>query len=274
VEQRGAGEPEVGGIALALSGGAARSIAHVGALKVLVEAGIRVDAVAGTSGGGLIGVLFAAGYPVLDLERDARGLEWRRLAELRPHPLGILSTRKLGEFLERRIGRLEFSELRIPCAVVATDLTDGCKRVFDRGRVTPAVEASCAIPEFYRPTDLDGHTLVDGGVLEPLPVETVRAMPAAAGRPVVGVSVLQRRHAGEVPRHVWHLVGQICEAVQVELVRRSAPTADLIVEPQVGEFPYFSLENAPGLIAAGEEAMRRQLDRLRGLLASAPPVGA
>jgi NTE family protein len=254
------------GIALALSGGAARAIAHIGVLKALETAGIPVERIAGTSGGALIGVLHAAGYPLIDLERDALGIEWRGLAELRPHPLGIHSTRRLGVFLERRIGCLSFADLRIPCAVVATDLSEARKRVFTAGPLAEAVEASCAIPEFYRPVELDGHAYVDGGVLEPLPVEAARDM--AGSRPVVAVSVLQRRPHEAGPRQVWHLVGQIFEAVQVELVRRSAPAADLFVEPELGEFSYLALENAAGLIAAGEEAMRARCDEVRALLAA------
>jgi len=254
------------GIALALSGGAARSIAHIGVLKVLVEAGIPICGLAGTSGGAMIGALFAAGYPIVDLERDAVGLEWRRLAELRPHPLGIASKRRLGEFLERRIGDLAFRDLRIPMAVVATNLTSGERQVFDRGPLIPPIEASCAVPEFYRPVELEGQVFVDGGVVDPLPVETARAL---TGRPVIGVSVLQRRPHDGLPRRAWHLVGQICEAVQYELVRRSAPAADLFVEPEIGSYPYFALENAPGLMAAGAAAMRAQLDRLQSLLQGA-----
>jgi NTE family protein len=254
------------GIALALSGGAARAIAHIGVLKVLVETGIPICGIAGTSGGAMIGALFAAGYPIVDLERDALGIEWRRLAELRPHPLGILSTRRLGEFLERRIGDLHFRELKIPAAVVATNLTSGERHIFDRGRVVPAVEASCAVPEFYRPVELDDQVFVDGGVVDPLPIETARAI---TGRPVIGVSVLQRRPHEGGPRRAWHLVGQICETVQYELVRRSVPAADLFVEPEIGAYPYFALENATGLMAAGEKAMREQLDRLRSMLRGA-----
>lgn len=265
-ENRGELAGSAPGIALALSGGAARSIAHIGVLKVLVEAAVPICGVAGTSGGAMIGALFAAGYPIVDLERDARGLEWRRLAELRPHPLGIASTRRLGEFLERRIGDLHFRDLRIPMAVVATNLTSGERQIFDHGPIIPAVEASCAVPEFYRPVELDDQVFVDGGVVDPLPVETARTL---TGRPVIGVSVLQRRPHDGLPRRAWHLVGQICEAAQYELVRRSVPAADLFVEPEIGAYPYFALENAPGLMAAGEAAMREQLERLWPMLRGA-----
>jgi len=97
-------------------------------------------------------------------------------------------------------------------------------------------------------------------------VETAREI---TGRPVIGVSVLKRRPHDGLPRRAWHLVGQICEAAQYELVRRSVPAADLFVEPEIGGYPYFALENAAGLMAAGEAAMRAQLDRLRPMLQGA-----
>ncbi|MBM3316271.1 MAG: patatin-like phospholipase family protein [Candidatus Eisenbacteria bacterium] len=258
------------GIAVALSGGGARTIAHIGVLRVLASEGIPVGRIAGTSGGGLIAVLFAAGYPLLDLERDALSIEWRRLAELRPHPLGLLATEKLGEFVARRIGELRFEALRIPCAVVAADLTAGGRRVFDRGPVVPAVRATCAVPEFYRPVELDGHILVDGGVVEPLPVETVLGLDPQARLPCLAVNVLPRVVDQGAPRHPLQLLGRITGIVQQELARRAAAAADWSVEPELSGFTFFGLDNAEGLLAAGAAAVRAQLPRLRERLRAAP----
>lgn len=260
------------GIALALSGGGARSIAHVGALRVLEREGIPIRRVSGTSGGGLIAVLVAAGYPLLDLERDARSLEWRRLADLRPHALGLMTAEKLGHFVARRIGELDFAGLKIPCAVVATDLTSGGRRVFDRGPVIPAVQATCAVPEFYRPVEIDGHLYVDGGVVEPLPLEALRALGSREALPRVGVDVLRRGAMREPPRTPWQLLGRITDIVQLELARLASSSADLIVAPDVGGFSLFSLERSEDLLAAGAAAMEARLPQLRALLAAGPPA--
>ncbi len=259
-------------VALALSGGAARTIAHVGVLKSLQNHGVGLRCIAGTSGGALIAVMVAAGYPLVDLEREAMQIEWRRLAGFRPHPLGILSTEKLGEFVRRRIGELRFEDLRIPCRVVATDLSTQSRRVFDSGPVVPAVEASCAIPEFYRPVTLDGHDYIDGGVVEPLPLETLRSVPEAEGGPVVGVSVLRKAKNPPKVRHAWQLLGQISQIIQYEMVRRVAHLADLLVEPEIAPFPFFDLDNASGLIACGEEAMEKRMPELERLLSSGQGV--
>ncbi len=259
-------EAGAGGIGLALSGGAARTLAHVGVLKVLQREGIPVVAIAGTSGGALIGVLVAAGYPLVDIERQARSIGWRRIVEFKPTSLGIMSTRRLGDFLRRTIGDLHFEQLRLPCAVVAADLTAQNRRVFRSGPIAAAVEASCAIPEFFRPVEIGGHTYTDGGVIEPLPVETLRDLLVDHPALMVGVNVLRRNPGVAQVKHVWQLVGQISQLVQYHLVWQAARHVDLLVEPDVGGFPFFDLENAAGLIRAGEKAMERNLNRLLALL--------
>jgi NTE family protein len=120
----------------------------------------------------------------------------------------------------RRIGHLRFEDLRVPCAVVASDLTACAKFVFDRGPIEPAVRATCAAPEFYRPVVHDGHLPVDGGLVEPLPVETALALSAAAPRPCVAVSVQCPLLLSDSPRNPLQLLGRISDIVQQELRRR------------------------------------------------------
>jgi NTE family protein len=261
-----AAEKARGGIGLALGGGAARTLAHVGVLKVLVREGIAVGNLAGTSGGALIAVLVASGYPLEDIERDARSIGWRRIADFRPTPLGIMSTERLGRFVRRAIGDPRFEDLRLPCAVVAADLTAQARRVFRSGPVVPAVEASCAIPEFYRPVDIGGHSCTDGGVVEPLPIHTLVDLTVDCPCPIVAVNVLRRAPKQAAARNVLELIGQITQLVQYQMVLQAAPRADLLVEPEVGQFPLFDLDRAGDLIAAGEQAMERSLPELLDVL--------
>ncbi len=251
-----------GGIGLALGGGAARTLAHVGVLNVLEREGIAVGSLAGTSGGALIAALVAAGYPLEDIERDARSMGWRRIAQFKPTRLGIMSTERLGRFVRRAIGEPRFEDLRLPCAVVAADLTAQTRRVFRSGPVIPAVEASCAIPEFYRPVEIDGHSCTDGGVVEPLPIHTLVDLTVDCPAPIVAVNVVRRAPRQAPPRNVLELIGQITHLVQYQMVLQAAPRADVLVEPDVGQFPLLDLDHAPELIAAGERAMERSLPQL------------
>lgn len=255
-----------GSIALALGGGAALTLAHVGVLRVLAREGIGVSCLAGTSGGALIAALFAAGYPLEDIERDARSMGWRRLAGFRPTPLGIMTTERLGGFVRQAIGDPRFEDLQIPCAVVAADLTDQRRRVFRAGPVVIAVQASCAIPEFFQPVEIDGRVHTDGGVVEPLPVHTLLDLTIDHPSPIVAVNVLRRAPRQPVPRSIVQIIGQITRLVQYEMVCQAAPHADVFVEPDIAGFPFFDLENAPGLIAAGERAMEQGLPGLLDVL--------
>src|SRR4030042_2923406 len=107
--------------------------------------------------------------------------------------------------------------LRLPCAIVAADLTAQTRRVFRTGRVIPAIEASRAIPDFFRPVEIDGHFYIDGGVVEPLPIHTLIDLTIDRPGPIVAVNVLGRAPRQAAPRPIWQLVGQITRLVQDEV---------------------------------------------------------
>jgi len=258
-------------IALALSGGAALTIAHIGALKALKREGIEIGYLAGTSGGALIAALTAAGYPLPDLETSARLIEWKRIAGLNPHSLGILTTKPLGDFIRQRMGDLDFEDLVIPCAVVATNLTTQEREVFTSGSVTTAVEASAAIPEFYRPVELGGHSYIDGGVSEPVPIEAVRTLRGEDAVPVVAISVMRKSRQAKPVKHFWQLFGRVSQMLQYHMARQAAARADLFIEPDLMEFGFFDLDSEAGLIEAGDKAMSEAIPQLRKLLANGQP---
>src|SRR5919199_1777404 len=175
-------------LGLALSGGAARGLAHVGVLKVFAEAGLSVDCVAGTSAGALVGGAFAAGMPVEEIERIGRSLRWRDLGRMTISRLGVQSNAFLEDYIRARFPVTRFEELPTPFAAVATDLHTGAAVVMrDEGDVAFAVRASCAVPGWYVPVvDSRGRQLVDGGVVANLPTSVVRALGAEV---VVAVDV-------------------------------------------------------------------------------------
>src|SRR5215211_8628299 len=152
-------------IGLALSGGAARGMAHVGVLKALAENGIRIDCIAGTSAGSLVGGALASGMPLDEIEDLGRKLRWRDIGRVTMSRLGVQSNERLEQYLRARLPISKFEELPIPFAAVATDLKTGAAVVLrDRGDVPLAIRASCAIPGWYVPVmDEKGRQLVDGG---------------------------------------------------------------------------------------------------------------
>src|ERR1051325_1627047 len=175
-------------LGLALSGGAARGIAHVGVLKVLAEEGIRVDCVAGTSAGAIVGGALAAGMPVEEIAETGRRLRWRDLGRVTLSRLGAQTNAPTEEFVRARFTVTRFEDLPTPFAAVATDLQTGAAVVMrDEGDVAFAVRASCALPGWYVPvTDSRGRQLIDGGLVANLPCSVTRSLGAEV---VVAVDV-------------------------------------------------------------------------------------
>jgi predicted acylesterase/phospholipase RssA len=189
-------------VGLALSGGTAKSVAHIGVLAALDEAGIGVDCIAGTSGGALVGAIYAAGVTVNELKGVAAALRWKDLARITWPRLGLLNNAGIERFLTELLGDLTFEELRIPLAVVATDLLLGEKVVFRKGRVAQAAMMSSSIPNVFEPVEQDGTLYSDGGLVEYLPVETLRGEfdPKVA----IAVNLGHREGRSSRPRHPPH----------------------------------------------------------------------
>ncbi|MGD8394579.1 MAG: patatin-like phospholipase family protein [Candidatus Eiseniibacteriota bacterium] len=257
---RGRRQPTLG---LALSCGTARAVAHVGVIKALAEAGIRIDCVAGSSGGSVAAVLLAAGKTIEELEQLALDLRWKDLAAMTLPRLGFLSSQRIGQFIEDSVGDIVFSDLRMPCAVVATNLASGARRVFASGRVSQAVRASCSIPQIFSPCEIDGELYIDGGIVEYLPVETVRLF---RPRVVLAVNLGAKRERVRRPRHILQLIMQITTVVSRQNVERSESMADLVVRPDMSAYHPFTLERAEEMLRIGYDEMRRHLPELQTVL--------
>ena len=169
-------KPKIG---FALGAGSARGWAHIGVLRGLTEAGIKPDLIAGCSVGALVGAAFAAGS--LDqLEAWALSLDWKRMLKLMDFGLrgGLIKGKRVREVFREQFVEREFSELNVPFAAVATDLHSGQEVWLREGKVSAAIGASIAVPGLFQPVPHEGRYLVDGSVVNPIPVSLCRAMGA------------------------------------------------------------------------------------------------
>jgi NTE family protein len=175
---------------LALGGGAARGLAHIGVLKVLVQHQIQIDAIAGTSTGALIGGLYAAGVSVAQLEEVARDVDWRDLARL-VDPIfpgsGLIDGKKVARFIAELLPVDRFEDLKIPLAVTATDVETGEGLFIKQGNLLEALRAAIAFPGIFTPVLFGDRFLVDGGLCNPVPVDVARELGA---RKVIGVCAI------------------------------------------------------------------------------------
>lgn len=173
-------------ISLALGGGGSRGYAHIGVLQRLEREGFRIRAIAGTSAGGIIAVAYAAGYTLDEMEAEFSKLDQSKLFARSPHEgPGILGFSGAIPFLEGFFGERTFADLRIPCAVVAVDLKAGREVILSEGRVVDAILATGAVPGVCPPKQYGDAQLVDGAVLNPVPVSVARSL--APGLSVVAV---------------------------------------------------------------------------------------
>ena len=160
--------PRVG---LALAGGFARGIAHVGVLRALTNAGIPIDAVAGTSVGALIGACYCAGVPLDQMEQIASTTTFADFGRWTPSWLGLATNQRMERYLERFTAVKTFEELTTPFAIAATDINAGVTVYYTRGPIGPPLRGSCAYPGLFVPIQFENRTLVDGFLTAPVPVE-------------------------------------------------------------------------------------------------------
>ncbi|MBI4462779.1 MAG: patatin-like phospholipase family protein [Acidobacteria bacterium] len=255
-------------LGLALGGGFARGIAHIGVLKVLEENGLRPDYLAGTSVGSIIAGGYAGGASTEELTRVARRVRWKDFARWTVSRMGLASNERMETFIRRYFRALQFEDLQIPLAVVATDLVHARAVVFTSGDLATALRASCAYPGLFQPIVYNGSLLADGGLVWSVPTKPVAELGADI---VLAISL----DAGTPPAHPKSLVEVIGQSIRIaqdvaEPIWREH--ADLIVEPVVGRYRWDDFERADELIRAGEAAMREALPQLRHLLAHAPSV--
>lgn len=254
--------PRVG---LALSGGVARGIAHVGVLQVLEEHNIPVDYIAGTSAGAVVAAGYAAGMPIDEIEAIGRTLRWRDMGRVTLSRLGVQSNARLEEFVRARLPVKTFEEMRIPLATIATDLRSGAAVVMTEGDVAFAVRASCTVPGWYVPvTDSQGRQLVDGGLVANIPTAAARALGADL---VIAVDVNSEGAKFLGPPH--SIVGILVQSMMV--VQRTASThqlhdADVVIRPRTGHIRYDEWARADELISLGQQAARSTIERIKHLL--------
>ncbi len=160
---------------IVLSGGGARGISHMGALKALLEFGVSVQCVSGTSVGAIIGALYANGYSpdeILEIILTTPLLKHMRPAWTLK---GLLSMDRLREVLLRYLSHNSFETLKIPLTVAATDIKKGESRYFTKGELIPVLLASCCVPALFNPVVIEGRAYVDGGIMDNLPAKPIRS---------------------------------------------------------------------------------------------------
>ena len=278
-------------ITLALSGGGIKGFAHIGSLRILEREGFRIQGVAGTSAGGLVGALYAAGYSPDEMEARLRDIDQGNLFS-RMHGDGpaLLGLAGVTAILHELLGERSFDDLRLPLALTATDINVGLPVVIKQGRLIDAVLATSAVPGVFPARSVDGHMLVDGGIMNPIPVAEARAL--YPNGPVVAVVLspplgsqekANNENAENIPLLmtnlplVYRLAGRLRLAQAFNLFIHSMDLSGLmlmdkqlqlekpevIIRPELGQIGIIDQVDIPEVIKSGELATLEVLVEIR-----------
>ncbi|RKD24161.1 esterase [Ammoniphilus oxalaticus] len=253
--------PKVG---LALGSGGARGIAHIGVIQVLEEAGIPIDYISGSSMGSLIGACYAAGITPDMMEKLAINLKRKYWLDFTVPKMGFIAGEKVKEMVRLLTQGKDIEQLHKPLAVVATDLRNGERVVFTKGPIAPAVRASISIPGIFIPEEVDGKLLIDGGVIDRVPITAAQAIGAEC---VIGVDVgivSEEVHLSSI----FDVIAQTIQIMEKEIFRYRIVDADVLIRPIVGGFSATNFTQVEELIEAGKEAAFKSLDQIRKVIES------
>jgi NTE family protein len=257
-ERKSTERPRVG---LALAGGFARGIAHIGVLRILREAGIPIDVVAGTSVGALIGAAFCAGTPLDEMERIGSTTSFADFGRWTPSWLGLATNQRLEKFLARFTPVKTFEEMTVPLAIATTDINAGVSVYYTRGPVGLPLRASCAYPGLFVPIQYEGRTLVDGFLTSPVPVEGALLL----GADIVIAVYLEAGNL-EQPRTFTDVLSRSFTIVQRHTDLTWRQQADVILEPDVKPFVWDDFTRTPDMVAAGAAATLAALPEIRAAI--------
>ncbi len=281
--------PKVG---LVLSGGGAKGFAHIGVLKVLEDAGVKIDYIGGTSIGAVIGGLYAAGYNARQLDsifkstnydalindyipRTSKNFYEKRNDELYAFALpfdkfkigvpialskGLYNFNMLNKLIYAVKDIRDFSQLSIPFVCVATDIETGVAVVLKNGYLAQCIQASASFPTLYSPVEIDGRMLIDGGVSNNYPVEEIRKMGADI---IIGVDVQDDLKDRKSLKEATKIMLQITNLQMIEKMKMKSTLTDIYLKPEVSKYGILSFEDRPEIIKIGEETAFAVYDKIK-----------
>ncbi len=249
-------------IGLALGGGFARGISHIGVLRVLEANHIPIDCIAGTSVGALIAASYATGVPIETMQHRAETTRFKDFGSWTLSRLGFATNERLQRYLYQFSSFDHFEQAGIPLAIAATDFATGQAAYFTRGEIGPALRASCAYPGLFLPVKLDGRTYVDGFLAAPVPVDAARLL----GAELIIAVYLDSAPPDESPTNVMEVIGRAFSIMSRNVNQTWRARADVIIEPEVNHFAWDDFAQTPQLVAAGEAAARAALPHIRSVI--------
>lgn len=284
-------------IGLALGGGGARGMAHIGVIMALEEEGIPIDMIAGTSAGSIMGGLFAAGYTGKEMWEIMKTIKWKDIFREAPFPQALWVSQRYGlrqpllkvhfalweiflpqglingQHISEELFRLttaanyaassDFDNFVVPFRPVAVDISTGKLYALEKGSLAQAIRASTAIPGYYYPAIFDDKLMVDGGVLDILPIDVTKKMGADV---VIAVKVNQTFGKRKEPENVIGILNNMLDIMIAELEAKQLPLADVLIEPDLGTHSSHDYTNLDPLVEKGYKAAKQKMGEIKKLV--------
>jgi NTE family protein len=261
-------------IGVALGGGGARGLAHIGVLKVLQENEIPIDFVSGTSMGAIIGALFCSGMSIKKIEKEILSINWKSVFDYTLPTRGLIKGKKIENLLREILGNLKFSDLIVPLKVTAYDIKNNQEIVFTKGNLIKALRASISIPGIFVPVSNNNRVLVDGGVVDPIPTEIlednvdiiigVNVSRIHRNKIVFDEEALEKDASIPIPSifestsRAIHILG-----AEVSKADLKGEETDLVIDIPLGDRGILDFKDISSIIKKGEETTKRLLKEIK-----------
>jgi NTE family protein len=245
-------------IGLALGGGAVLGAAHIGVLKAIQEKGGQIEFITGTSIGAFVAALYAFGKDWSEISDITSELKWMDITSISLSRFSLLSNEKFGTILKKHIGDKKIEESKIPLAIIATDAANGAKVILQTGSVAQAVMASTCIPGIFRPVEIDNKMLIDGGIVENVPINTLRKLGAEF---IIGVD-LNANYNYQKPGNILDVMMNSFHFIMQQAAKLQTEDADLLIKPNLSSFNRTDINQIQGLMKKGYEDTIKILEKI------------
>ncbi len=263
-------------VGLALSGGGARGLAHIGVLKVLEENNIPIDVISGTSMGAFIGAFYASRKNIKVVEEEILSIGWKNIFDYTIPTKGLIRGDKIESILTQKLGRLKFNDLKIPLLVTSYDIRNDQEVVFTKGDLIKSIRASISIPGIFVPVSNKHQILVDGGLVDPVPTEilkdradiiiAVNVNKIKKRKIVLGETALIERDKDILPS-VFECTTKALQVLSSEVSEHDlvGEEISLIIDVDLGDKGVLDFSNPESIIKKGEEAARAMLKKIKSV---------
>jgi NTE family protein len=258
-------------LGVALGGGFARGLAHIGVLSVLERNKVPIHCIAGVSAGAIVAAAYASGATTEEIAHAGCAMRFTDIARWTIARMGIAGSERMESFLRKLLKHYSFEEMRVPLGVVATDVVTGEGVVFrDRGDVVLPIRASCSYPGLFQPVRCGARLLVDGAISTEVPALLTRLLGATR---VISVH-LPMQGAAAMPTNMFHVINRCFQILHSRTEITWRQHSDLVIQPDVRGMEWDAFESATQLIKAGEEAATQALPQIQAWIGTAPALTA